>query len=123
MPMSTKKMGTKNDEMGWISSSSAMLTAVHEVAVVDVLEDEAGGERADDRSEADDVREPREEKAKRQTNREKHAAGPELGRQEKSLGERCTPRTREPPRNPVALPSIRPMSAPESAPPPIRGAR
>ena len=52
--MRTKKTGTRNDAIGSISCSSACSPRLDEVAVVHVLEHEAGREGADDRRQADE---------------------------------------------------------------------
>ena len=67
--MMTKKIGTRNDATGSTSSFERVFAAIDEVAVVQVLQDQAGGERAHDRRQPDDARGPRQHEAEGQAHR------------------------------------------------------
>ncbi len=77
MPISTKKIGTRNAAIGWTSSSKPVFATLDEAAVVHVFQDQSSREGADDRREADGVRQPRKKEAESQTDRQENTARPQ----------------------------------------------
>src|SRR5207253_10130369 len=68
-----------------------VLAAANEIAVVEILENEAGGKRPDNGCEADGRRQPRKRKAKSQPRRQQHATCLQLRGNRKELRREIDP--------------------------------